>query len=55
MKNHIIHAVIDALNSSEIHIGYTAWFASSDFVSMMMFFAAALTATVQLMPLGKKG
>jgi len=54
MENHIIHAVIDALNSSETHIGYAAWFSSPDFTSMVMLCAAALIATVELMPLGKK-
>lgn len=54
MENHIIHTVINALNSSETHIGYAAWFASPDFTSMLMFCAAAFIATVELMPLGKK-
>lgn len=54
MKNHIIHAVINALNSSETHIGYAAWFASPNFTSMLLFFTAAFIATVELMPLGKK-
>ncbi|MCW1877838.1 hypothetical protein OMR58_25715 [Erwinia sp. INIA-01] len=54
MENHIIHAVIDALNASETHIGYAAWFSSPDFASMLMFCTAALIATVHLMPMGKK-
>lgn len=54
MENHIIHAAIDALNSSEAHIGYASWFASPDFSSMLLFFIAVLAATIHLMPLGGK-
>lgn len=50
----VIHSVLDALNSSEAHIGYASWFASPDFSSMLLFFIAALAATIHLMPLGRK-
>jgi len=54
MKEHVLHAVTDALNSSEIHIGYAAWFSSPDFLSILIFCSAALIATIHLSPLGKK-
>jgi len=54
MGKNIIHAMIDALNTSETHIGYAAWFSSPDFSSMLIFCSAALIATVHLMHLGKK-
>lgn len=49
-----IHAILCALNSSEAHTAYALWFYAPDFLSMVMFFVAALIATIQLMPLGKK-
>ncbi|MCS3426346.1 hypothetical protein M2403_004989 [Rahnella sp. BIGb0603] len=54
MGINVIHAVLDALNSSESHIGYASWFGAPDLFSMLMFFFAALMATIHLMPLGKK-
>jgi len=54
MENHILHAVTDALNSSEAHIGYATWFSSPDIVSILIFCSAALIATIHLSPLGKK-
>ncbi|WP_156126902.1 hypothetical protein [Leclercia adecarboxylata] len=54
MSINVIHSVLNALNSSEAHIGYTSWFASPSFPAMLLFFSAALVATIHLMPLGKK-
>ncbi|MFJ5408974.1 hypothetical protein [Pectobacterium punjabense] len=50
----LTHAILCALNNSEVHIAYTSWFYAPDLLSMVMFFTAALMATIQLMPLGKK-
>jgi len=54
MLRNVLHAVTDALNSSEAHIGYAAWFSSPDLVSILIFCSAALIATIHLKPLGKK-
>ncbi|MEQ9770625.1 hypothetical protein ABRQ03_07115 [Pectobacterium jejuense] len=54
MNTNVIHTILYALNSSEAHIAYALWFYAPDFLSMAMFFVAALIATIQLMPLGKK-
>jgi len=54
MNNNVTHMILDALNSSEAHIGYALWFYAPDLVSMLLFFIAALAATIHLMPLGRK-
>ncbi|GKV83123.1 hypothetical protein [Pectobacterium versatile] len=54
MRMDVINTVSFTLNSSEAHIAYALWFYAPDFLSMVMFFVAALIATIQLMPLGKK-
>jgi len=50
----VIHSILNTLNSSEAHISYASWFASPSFPAMLLFFAAALMATIHLIPLGEK-
>jgi hypothetical protein len=54
MARSITHMILNALNSSEAHIGYASWFYAPDLVSMFIFFATALMATIHLMLLGEK-
>lgn len=54
MKNYFLHSIINSLNGSEVHIGYSIWFAAPDFQSILMFCLAAAIAMAELWYLGTK-